>query len=109
MRKVVVVYFIGMILLCLLGNLLVRYDRVMRILIPDYHTGRSDTNDYSFKIDPKNNYDFEDYRKSQIAFSSFDLFAGLSKNEIETVRSQATFFFACLVACLMVLHVLREP
>ena len=109
MRKIVVIYVIGLILLFLLGHVMVRPEGIMRLLRDGDQTGLTTTNDFSLKEDSKFTYDFDDYKRSNIAFGAYDLFAGLTKKEIDTVGSLRFFFFVGLFACLLVLQILRKP
>jgi hypothetical protein len=50
-----------------------------------------------------------DLRKIRLAFSSFDLVAGLTNHELETLpTNDQTFFFLYLLACLWLLWGLKK-
>lgn len=51
---------------------------------------------------------FSDYKKLKTAFSSFDLMAGLTKKEMETLPAHRGFAFYWLLACGLLVLALRQ-
>lgn len=51
----------------------------------------------------------KDYKKIRLAFNSFDLAAGLTKNDFESIPSRNTYYFATLWLCVGSIFILKKP
>jgi hypothetical protein len=49
------------------------------------------------------------YKKIRLSFNSFDLAAGLTKTDLETIPVSNTYFFAVAWLCLGLVFILRKP
>jgi hypothetical protein len=50
-----------------------------------------------------------DYKKIRLAFNAFDLAAGLTKNDFESIPTINTYYFAMLWECVGAIFVLKKP
>jgi len=51
----------------------------------------------------------EFYREIRIAFSAFDLFAGLTGSDLETLRGNSSFCFVYLILCIWLIKLMWKP
>lgn len=57
----------------------------------------------------KSGFDEKEYKKIKLAFSSFDLAAGLTRNDFEAIPHYNTYFFSFLWVCIGAIFILKKP
>ena len=105
MWKAILAFFVMILFLAGGGVLATRYFFVTgeQTLIDSTQAGAADSKSSEFGLTDKQ------YKKIRWAFNSFDLAAGLTKMDLETLPVCNTYFFAFAWLCVGSVFILRKP